>query len=103
MTSTAAGVLTWCRRHAGLSKRALARRAGTAPAAVVWMESGARDPSIGTLARCIEAAGYRLELDAWPAPDPHENARVLEQVLALADVLPKRPAARELRMPRLPQ
>lgn len=99
---TAAALLARCRTRVGLSKRELARRAGTSPAAIVWTESGARDPSVGTLARCIEAAGFRIELDAWLAPDAEVNGRRLVEVLDLADALPRRPAARTLAMPKLP-
>ncbi len=96
-------LLTRSRRRAGLSKRALARRVGTSPAAIVLIEADERDPGVGTLARCLEGTGHRLELHARPAPDARTAADRLVQVLALADALPHRPAARTLRYPRLPQ
>ncbi len=94
------------REHAGLSKRELARRAGTSPAAIVAYESGARDPTVGTLARLLVAAGAsgEIELDVGPAtPDPQINAERLGQVLELAEHLPRRPASRRLAYPPFPR
>ena len=94
------------RLRAGLSKRALARRAGTSPAAVVAYETGRRDPSTGTLQRLLAAAGVRAELQVVPVrpmPDPRASGRRLVEVLELADQLPHRPAARRLAYPSLPR
>ncbi len=94
------------RVHARLSKRALARRAGTSPAAIVAYESGDRDPTVGTLTRLIAATGAAaaIELEARPAgPDPTTCGRRLEQVLDLAEHLPRRPPARVLAYPRFPR
>jgi uncharacterized protein len=92
------------REAAGLSKRALARRAGTSPAAIVAYESGAREPTLPSLARIVSAAGARVELNVAPVhglPDPATLAHRLAEVLELAEHLPHRRAARRLEYPPL--
>jgi transcriptional regulator with XRE-family HTH domain len=57
------------RRQSGLSQRALARKAGVAAATIARIETGATDPTVGTLVRLATAAGARVEvtgLDATP-------------------------------------
>ena len=56
------------RRGAGISQRELARRAGTAQSVVTRIERGQTSPSAETLARLLEAAGYDLHAELWPAP-----------------------------------
>jgi len=93
------------REHAGLSKRELARRARTSPAAVVAYESGARDPTVGTLVRLLAAAGAsgEIDLDVGPrGPDAQVNAERLREVLELAEHLPRRRASPELAYPTFP-
>ena len=91
------------RERAGLSKRELARRAHTSPAAIVLYEQGTRDPTVETLGRILAAAGARADvrLTKNAGPDPEQSGRRLEQVLELADALPRRRAARTLSFPRL--
>lgn len=90
------------RERAGLSKRELARRAGTSPAALVHYERGARDPGVGTLGRILDAAGVEARVGlVGRGPDPEVAGRRLEQVLELADALPHRRAARTLDFPPL--
>lgn len=100
MESSALIMTARCR--AGLSKRELARRAKTSPAAIVTYEQGTRDPSVETLNRILAAAGsaasVRLRTEA--RPDPAVAARRLEQVLGLADALPHRTPSRSLPYPR---
>jgi transcriptional regulator with XRE-family HTH domain len=94
------------RVHAGLSKRELARRAGTSPASIVLYESGERDPTVGTLARILTAAGAVGEIDIEagpPRPDPVANARALLDVLELAEHLPKAKASKRLAFPPFPR
>lgn len=95
-------MISSARRHAGISKRELARRAGTSAAAIVIYEQGKRDPSVETLNRILAAAGSDayVRLGARIRPDPTVAARRLEQVLDLADALPHRRAARALAYPR---
>lgn len=97
----AATTIRRAREQAALSKRELARRAGTSHAAVVAYESGRRDPTVTTLSRLLAAAGVRAELVTEPRAgvDAERAGRILEQVLDLADVLPHRPARRRLEAP----
>jgi transcriptional regulator with XRE-family HTH domain len=102
----AALVVRTAREHARLSKRELARRAGTSPAAIVAYEAGTRDPTVGTLVRIVTAAGARVEFDVErtrPRPDPTLAGERLAQVLELAEHLPRRPAARHLSYPPFPR
>ena len=100
----AARAIRTAREAAGLSKRALARRAGTSPAAIVAYESGTREPTLPTLARILSAAGARVDLNVAPVrglPDPATLAHRLAEVLELAEHLPHRRAARQLAYPPL--
>ena len=71
----AAEVIRRAREAAGLSKRELARRAGTSPAAIVAYEAGDREPTFRTLRRLVRAAGYDTVEKVLEAPP--------EQLLAL--------------------
>ena len=102
----AAAAIRSARCRAGMSKRELARRARTSPAAIVEYESGRRDPTVATLTRILCATGHRARLDVAPAagpPDPALAGKRLVQVLDLADHLPRKPASRSLRFPRFPR
>jgi transcriptional regulator with XRE-family HTH domain len=98
----AARLMRRARERAGLSKRELARRAGTSPAAVVHYERGARDPGVETLGRILDAAGMEARVGlVRRGPDPVVAGRRLEQVLELADALPHGRARRRLDFPPL--
>jgi transcriptional regulator with XRE-family HTH domain len=101
----AGGAIRTARRRAGLSKRALARRAQTSPAAIVLYESGAREPTLPTLERVLAAAGSRADVAIVPdrGPAPATAGRRLAEVLELAEHLPHRRAVRRLMFPPLPQ
>jgi transcriptional regulator with XRE-family HTH domain len=102
----AATTLRTARELAGLSKRALARRAATSPAAIVAYESGTRDPTIGTLDRLLRATGASgvIELSTGRVrPDPATCGEVLADLLTLVDAIPVRPARRELAFPPFPR
>ena len=89
------------RQRAGLSQRELGTRARTSAAAICMYEQGERVPRVDTLARILAATGATLELDAFAAPgeiDVAVNGRTLEQLLDLADHLPRR-STRLLRAP----
>jgi len=60
------------RLEAGLSQRALARRAGTSQPAVARYERGAATPSWDTLQRLAMACGRRVRLGVEAMPDPHD-------------------------------
>ena len=97
-----ATMISAARRRAGLSKRELARRAKTSPAAIVTYEQGTRDPSVETLNRILHAAGSAasVRLGTRARPDAAVAAQRLEQVLGLADALPHRTPSRTLPYPR---
>ncbi|MDA8356345.1 MAG: helix-turn-helix domain-containing protein [Actinomycetota bacterium] len=66
----AAGMLLrTARRRVGLSQAELARRAGLTQSVISAYESGARQPSLPTLARLIEATGSDLEVRVCSALD----------------------------------
>ena len=96
------------RQRRGLTQAQLAARAGTSQPVVSAYEHGRRDPTIGTLAKLVEAAGEELRLDARqripdlpPPRDVHEHNRRLLDVLSLADAIPTRRRARVLKAPRM--
>ena len=103
-----AATLRDARRAAGLTQAALAKRAGTSQATVSAYETGRKEPSVQTFARLLAATGSRLVAEPvrewdreWVERDHARNARILSQVLALAEVLPFR-RERDLRFPRIP-
>ena len=59
---TAAVLLRDARLRAGLSQAELGRRAGVTQSVVSAYESGARQPSVPTLARLVAATGLELDL-----------------------------------------
>ena len=84
------------RQISGLSKREIARRAQTTPAALVEYESGRRSPSLSSLYRIAGACGLEVHITfrrKTAALDREVCGERPAQVLALADALPKRPAA----------
>ncbi|HEX8121044.1 MAG TPA: helix-turn-helix transcriptional regulator [Solirubrobacteraceae bacterium] len=85
------------RRRAGLTQAALAERAGTSQATLSAYESGRKEPSLRTLGRVLEAAGARLTVEQTL----RRNAKILEDVLGLAEALPSRHSP-TLEYPRLP-
>lgn len=60
------------RLAAGLSQRALARRANTSQPAVARYERGAATPSWETLQRLATACGRRVTIGSNAVPDPHD-------------------------------
>lgn len=92
-----------------MTQAELARRAGTSQPVISAYEHGRRDPSVATLARLIEAAGERLRISAVaqtmsnlpPPRNLEEHNRRLLDVLSLADAIPHRVRATELRVPRM--
>ncbi len=78
------------RREGGYSQAELARRSGIPRTAINAYERGHRTPTAATLARLTEACGYLLDIRRRPTIDVHANARALEQVLDLAEILPRR-------------
>jgi hypothetical protein len=64
----AGALLRTARQQARLSQAELAQRAGVTQSVVSAYESGARQPSLPTLARLIEATGSDLEVRISPGP-----------------------------------
>jgi transcriptional regulator with XRE-family HTH domain len=95
----APALLHQARQRAGLSQAELARRAGMSRSVLSVYESGRRTPSSEALARILGAAGFELGLRrAVRELDDERAARILEQVLELAEALPGRRRGR-LRYP----
>jgi transcriptional regulator with XRE-family HTH domain len=79
------------RRRSGLRPAELARRAGLPRSVVSVYEHGRRQPGVDALARLASAGGLQLRLGPSPPPvDPQRAARILAQVLDLAEALPSR-------------
>lgn len=85
----ASRLLVEARRAAGLSQAALARRAHIPRSVLNAYERGKRQPGADALASILEAAGF--ELRVVPLVDRERNARMLAEVLDLAERLPWRP------------
>ncbi len=66
------------RRRAGLSQVVLATRAHTSQAAVSAYESGRRSPSVETLTRLLNSAGFELRM-RLAEPDTHDAARLASE------------------------
>jgi transcriptional regulator with XRE-family HTH domain len=54
------------RRRSGISQQELARRAGTSQSAIARLERGRSSPTLDTLQRLVEAAGFGLRLELVP-------------------------------------
>ena len=67
--ATSAVLLLEARTRAGLSRRALAARAGTPISTVSRIEEEQSDPTLPMLERLLAAAGSRLVIEARPCGD----------------------------------
>jgi predicted transcriptional regulator len=65
-SDTAARLIIEARRRAGLSQRALARRARTVQSVVARIESGTTSPSWDTVKRLLRGAGFALSASLVP-------------------------------------
>lgn len=86
---TASKLLTQARHAAGLTQAGLARKAGIPRSVLNAYEHGNRQPGADSLARILAVAGFDLRLA--PRIDAERNARILSEVLDLAERLPYRP------------
>jgi transcriptional regulator with XRE-family HTH domain len=93
-------LLAWIRRSSGLSQEELARRAGTSRTAVSAYEHGRKSPSLDTVDRLVEAAGYRLE--ARPQIKFSEADSVRGGRIRVPTHLPRLPAEQALAAVELP-
>src|SRR5256885_9639764 len=97
--------LRQARQGAGMTQSTLAARTRTSQATISAYESGRKQPSVDTLSRLLAATGRRLTVEEGPPREPSRQqhartARILVDVLALAEALPTR-HERALRYPRL--
>src|SRR5688500_14813170 len=91
------------RRSSGLSLRELAARAGTSHSTLSAYERGKVAPSVDTLERVLDAAGFAIEIDAVRRirrTEHLERGVELWMVLELAASFPARPRATSLDAPR---
>ncbi|MGH8991776.1 MAG: helix-turn-helix domain-containing protein [Acidimicrobiia bacterium] len=87
----AARLLVQARRQAGISQAELARRAGLPRSVVNVYERHRRQPGVDIFARLLAAAGFELRIaPALHHVDDERAARLLAQVLDLAEVMPAR-------------
>jgi len=85
--STAARLLIEARQRAGLSQRALARRARTAQSVIARIESGTASPSWQTLERLLRGAGFGLS--ASLVPKLSGRSHMLEDVPRILRLTPE--------------
>jgi transcriptional regulator with XRE-family HTH domain len=79
------------RHRAGVSQAELARRSGLPRSVLNAYEHGRRQPGADVLARIVRAAGFDLRLEPTSrGVDERRAARILSQVLDLAEALPSR-------------
>lgn len=70
MSHSSSRLIIRARERAALSQAELAARAGTSQSAIARLESGTANPSVETLTRILEAAGFGLRLSLSPlVPD----------------------------------
>lgn len=85
-------LLQEARRRSGLSRRRLAQRGGTSASTLSAYESGASVPSVATLMRLLQAAGFEAEVNLRPVPavDEGELTEKIEALFSFVDALPRR-------------
>jgi predicted transcriptional regulator len=75
------------RKRAGLSQRALARRAGTTQAVVARLELGEASPVVSTLQKLVDAAGF--EIAATLRPKARLDRQILDDVPRILRLSPE--------------
>lgn len=98
---SASDLITAMRRDANLSQAALARRSGIPRTVINAYEAGSRQPGTAALERLAEACDMTLTAVPRARVDERRNARVLAQVLELAEALPRRRRPEQLDFPPL--
>jgi transcriptional regulator with XRE-family HTH domain len=86
----AARLVRSARLRSGLTLRQLAAVAHTSHSALAAYETGAKCPTVETLNRIVEAAGFRIESHLAQAPEHFDHdarGRELADVLELAEAL----------------
>jgi transcriptional regulator with XRE-family HTH domain len=84
---SAAALLHQARTRAGLSQRALARRAGTAQSVVARIEQGRTSPTWSTLERLLKAANY--DVVAHTEPSVVVDSHMLYEVPGILRMTPE--------------
>ncbi len=87
MPNDTAALVRDARLRAGLSQRALARRAQTAQSVVARIERGHTSPTWETLTRLLAAAGF--DLDASLAVRPVFGSHMLDDVARILKLTPE--------------
>ncbi len=87
MPNDTAALVRDARLRAGLSQRALARRAQTAQSVVARIERGQTSPTWETLTRLLAAAGF--DLDASLAVRPVFGSHMLDDVARILCLTPE--------------
>jgi transcriptional regulator with XRE-family HTH domain len=82
-------VLRELRRRVGRTQAEVAAAAGIPASVLSAYERGRREPGVDAASRILEVLGFRVEFIRLP--DPHDQARALEDVLTLAEALPYEP------------
>ena len=85
--SNAATLLREARTRAGLSQRALARRAGTAQSVIARIEKGQTSPTWETLERLLDAAG--VDMSAQLEPRVVVGSHMLDDVPRILALTPE--------------
>jgi transcriptional regulator with XRE-family HTH domain len=85
--TTATTLLRQARTRAGLSQRALARRAGTAQSVIARIESGQTSPTWETLERLLDAAN--VDLSAQLEPRVVVGSHMLDEVAGILRMTPE--------------
>ncbi|HEX4388991.1 MAG TPA: helix-turn-helix transcriptional regulator [Steroidobacteraceae bacterium] len=85
--TTSAQLLLSARKAAGLTQRALARRAGTSQSVIARIESGASSPTWKTLERLLNRTGFALH--ASLTPRPRGRSHMLDDVARILRLTPE--------------
>jgi transcriptional regulator with XRE-family HTH domain len=103
MTMDAGLLLREVRTRRGLSRRQLAELGGTSASTLAAYESGRSVPSVRTLERLVQSAGFDLQVSLQPTltRDGDHRRRTIERLFELADELPRRRRG-ALAFPRFP-
>ncbi|MBA3743565.1 helix-turn-helix transcriptional regulator [Sporichthya sp.] len=84
-------LITRCRHESRLTLRALAEKSGTSHSTLSAYENGRKSPSLATLQRILDAAGYDLVVDVRRQPlelDPDKRGREIVELLELGQLFP---------------
>lgn len=95
-------IIQVARERSGLSKRELARRAGTSPASIVKYESGAMSPTVDTLNRILRVAGWEIECDIREVVvDDFDRAALIFELLEFVHLTPLKHVPPKIEFPKL--